>query len=168
MLRHITNRENSVLKIRNGNLSNLNDSLSLIRKKIPEKSNISLEEIFNRLEGKDYHIKIAEKHGRLEGIFVWYGPYKKKTDCYMWLGVARRERKHIGSLLMKNVIRDMKLSKYNEVYVKTKISNPLAIALLKNFSFKPYTINKRKILFMKKELIIRQLNKIKKENPKGN
>lgn len=136
--------------VRDGNLNDLKDGVALISSRIPEKSDLSLEEVLRRLDGKDYHIRVISNEDKLEGIHIWYGPYRNPDDCYLWLGAVADSGHKRGSLLMADTLKDMVRLGYKVSYAKTKSSNILARAVLEKFGFNVSESDKELLMYAKR------------------
>ncbi len=138
--------------IREGDLTDLRESLGIITDGIEEKADLTVEETLRRLSTKDYHLKIAENGKGIEGVYIWYGPHQRRTDCYLWLGAVRESGRCVGSLLIEETLRDMRECGYSEVYVKTKQEKGAAIRLLEKYGFTSYREDGDGLVYMRRRL----------------
>jgi len=125
-------RSTNSTTILDGSIEDIIENLELIRDCIPKKSDLTEEEVRDRLANRTYGIKVAREEGSLQGIIVWY---EDERDLYMWLGALRKTGNGIGSEIFWMVDEE---TDYNRWHVKTSVDNGAAKGLLSNFGFRTY------------------------------
>jgi hypothetical protein len=118
--------------IQEGSIIDLIFNIEFIKQNIPEKSNLSKNEIYDKIYAKPYGIILALEFNKLKGINVWY---EKDNSLYLWLGVMSEKSKGFGYEVLSYINNH---TNYSRWFVKTSQENKAALALLNKFDFKEY------------------------------
>jgi hypothetical protein len=119
------------MRICDGSLIDLINHLDIIRKLIPEKSDLTETEVIERLSNKEYGVKLAVNNS-INGIIVWYDD---NNSLYIWLGVVLNQSKGITGKILQEIFRE---KEYKRSYAKINPDNIVAIKSLEKFGFQKY------------------------------
>jgi len=119
------------VRIKDGTIDDVINSINDIKEKIPEKADITVEEILGRMERRPSGVKIAYQNDNKVGWMAWYE--KNPETAYVWLGIVDKPNSGIGGRLMECIICDTKHYKFIEA--KTQNNNSFCKGMLNKQGF---------------------------------
>ena len=138
------------MQIKNGTIEDVIKNLDLIRSKIPQKADITAEEVFDRLSTRNHGVKLGLKDKEVCGIIVWY---ENDGDLYLWLGAMKSTGNRIGSKIFESIEAE---TDYTRWFAKTAVDNIPAKSFLEKYGFKEYC-REEDIVYMERIKIVGRL-----------
>lgn len=139
------------ITIRDGTIDELLDSIELVKQQIPKKNGMSEEEIYDRLQGREYGIKIVERASRTIGLTVWH---EEDGALYLWLGVMTERSQGIGTQVLQQIDQE---THYDTWTVKIAHDNIAAKKHLGKMDFKEYLVDDG-VSYLRREVNTRLLD----------